>query len=227
MFDFSNEKPSTGVQYLRTAGTHTGAQLVELVYDATATYESFDIKLDVNGVSFRDKTFAPKQDKVYPAKKYDKGQVVGEETQEEAYQRAWKEVFFKLAYLVSAFVGEEKTMTELGKFDGMKDLVDKANNLINSGDTSTKLNIVVGWKNNDSTQKSNLTIPDRGAKWVEATQYNADRTVKTPTVKFKSSAQETRMMEERYPYGGTNNESTNSDSVILNNISSTDDSLPF
>ena len=118
-------------------------------------------------------------------------------------------------------------MSELGKFDGMKDLVDKANNLLNSADKTVKLNILVGWKNNDSTQKSNLIIPDRGTKWVEPTQYDATGAVKQATIKMKPS-QQARMMEEKYPYGASN-ESTNSDSVILNDINHSDTSgdLPF
>lgn len=208
-------------KYLRSAGLHTNAKLVSLKYDATEAYEFFDIELETeDGAIFRERTFAPNPEKVFPKQKYEGGKPVGEETKAEAYKRVVSETTTKLFYLGLAFVEEAELRASI-KASNWKDLVEKVNKAINmSGKAdTTRLNFLTVWKNSDSKQRSNLVIPDRTA-WVEAYVEGKPASIKL------NKWQLDNQMIEKYPYQGSS-EAPATDDIISGDASAVSSDLPF
>lgn len=207
------------VSYLRTAGLHQNAKLIGINYDATEQYEYFDIELEVDGKKFRERTFGPNPDKVYPKDIYENGEKVGSETKEEAFKRAINEVSTKLFYLGNAFVSEAELKASVNKAKDLKDFVEKVNKAINlSGNKeTTSLNFLTIWKNNDTKKSSNLIIPIN-TKWVEASKEG-----QAPSIKL-SKWQLERQMTEKYPYVASQSEAPAGNEAITTDESS---DLPF
>lgn len=219
MFDFSNETEKKN--YLRTAGLHKNAIFKSLTYNAEPSYEYFDIILEVDGAEFRDRTFGTTLEKVFIRKVYEKG-MPREETKEEAYEREYKEKFFKVLYLVMCYVSEDEAKEAIGKFNGLKDLVEKANSIIQNNEI--KVNFLTIWRNSDSKQESRLVIADR-VKWVEPVVTDAEGNPKEATLSL-TKYQKDNMLVEKYPYngGGEDNESSNTSDTLINEE---DEELPF
>lgn len=211
-------------RYLRTAGKHIKSRFVSLKYDATEEYEYFDIELETeNGETFRERTFAPNIDKIFPKKKYKHRKVVGEETKEEALERVNKEISAKLFYLGKCFVEDAKLREAVAKASDFKELVDKLNKAINStGNVDNPINFLTVWKNSDQKQRSTLIIPER-TFWVEPYVEG-----KSPTIQFNPWQLENQMTE-KYPFNGNGEVSSTDDAIV--NASTTavpiDDDLPF
>lgn len=221
MFDFSNEEVKKS--FLNECGLYQEAKLVGLEYRAEESYECFDILLEVNGSQFSNRVFSPDIDKVFPKKKYENNQIVGEETKEEAYQRTYKEIFFKVRHLALCYASEDEVMNKIGKFSSFKDLVDKTIDLIGDEKETVKLNFLTVWKNNDRTQKNHLVIPER-IKWVEPTVYTAEGKILSATIQLTPWQQSNQTT--RKDYTGSN-ESLGSTDAILNDVGSQDSDLPF
>jgi len=214
------EKP---VKYLREAGLHKNAKLVDLKYDATEKYEYFDIEIETtDGATFRERTFAPNPDKVFPRKKYEGGKEVGMETEAEAFARSINEVSTKLFYLGLAFVEEKELKASVAKAKDLKDFVEKVNKAITlSGNRdTTSLNFLTVWSNSDSKQRSNLVLPAR-TQWVEA--YKEGFPVQIKLNKWQLENQ----MTEKYPFQGTSSDAPAGDQTISGEGVAADTDLPF
>lgn len=220
MFDFSNETEKKS--YLRTAGLHKGGIFKSLTYNAEPSYEYFDIVLEVDGAEFRDRTFGTTVEKVFTRKVFEKG-VPRDETKEEAFEREYKEKFFKVLYLVMCFTSEDAAKEAIGKFDGLKDLVEKANAIIAGNEAH--VNFLTIWRNSDSKQESRLVIADR-VKWIEPVVTDAEGNPKEATLSL-TKYQKDNMLVEKYPYngGGSDNESSNTSDTLIDE--EVEDDLPF
>lgn len=207
---------------LRTAGLHKNAKFIDLSYDATEQYEFLDIEIETEtGEKFRERTFGPNPDKVFPKKKYSEGKEVGEETKEEAFNRAINEVSTKLFHLGSVFVERDELKASVAKPQNLKDFVEKVNKAINlSGKKdSTRLNFLTVWKNSDAKQRSNLVIP-ANTVWVEAYTEGVPAGIKL------NRWQQENQTVEKYPYQG-NSEVSDTNDTIIGDENTANDGLPF
>lgn len=208
-------------KYLRVAGLQQNAKLVAVKYDAAEYGEYFDIELETaDGATFKDRTFIPTAEKVFPKKKYSEGKEVGEETKEEAFKRAKGEIITKLFHLGLVFE-DEATLRASITAPTWKELIAKFNKVITmSGkQDTTRLNFLTVWKNNDNKKSSNLIIPDRTA-WVEV--YTEGKPAGIKLSKWQLDNQ----MIEKYPYqaGGS---TPNTEDVISGEATDVASDLPF
>jgi len=208
-------------QYLRTPGLHVNAKFVGLKYEANENWEAFDIELETSdGKFFRERTFGPNVDKVYPKALYKDGQKVGMETKDQAFDRVKNEINKKLFYLALCFVDKVTLTEKCASVRTLKELITTLNQLLEN--TSGTINFLTIWKNSDVRQKSNLILAER-IKWCEPYVENV-----TPTIKL-STYQQANQTVEKYPYSGT--ETVSSSDVILNNAVEENagavDDLPF
>lgn len=223
MYSFDEVKESGGKQWLKRAGLHTNAKFVSLTYTANEQWEAFDIELQTeSGETFRERTFGPTIDKVYPKDKWDaNGNKVGLETKEEALNRVNQEILKKLFYLGTCFMSKEELVEKVGKPRTFKELVDSTAKAI--GEPETTINFLIVWKNSDARQKSNLIIAER-IKWCEAYVEGKPATIRL------TKWQQDNQMVEKYPYNSQQNESLLSSETIIADITSGEalaDDLPF
>lgn len=205
-------------QYLRKAGLHMGATLTSVSYNATETYEYIDIELDLEGKKFRERTFIPTADKVFPKKKYKEGVIVGEETKQEAYERSINEIVTKLFHLGATYLPEDELKASVSA-SNWKELVEKFNKALNlSGKRDQKLNFLTVWKNNDTKRSSNLIVPEK-TRWVEAYKEGEGAYIKL------NSWQAENQLVEKYPYQGNATEAPAGDTVLSGTTADSD--LPF
>lgn len=208
------------VKYLDSAGLHKNAKFIDLSYDATEQYEYFDIELETeDGEKFRERTFGPNADKVFPRKKYEGGVAVGEETKEEAFKRSINEVSAKLFYLGAAFLNEDELKASVGKPQNLKDFVEKVNKAITlSGNRdTTRLNFLTVYKNSDAKQRTNVVIPDR-TRWVEKYAEGAPVGIKL------NKWQQENLTTRKYTYQGNSEVANTNDTIVGDTVN---DDLPF
>lgn len=207
--------------YLRTAGVQTAAKFVGLTYNATESYEYFDIEFEcADGKMFRERTFGANIDKSFPRAKYVKGVNVGMETKQEAFDRTQNEISNKLFELASCFVSRDVLKEKVATARDLKELVAKVNSVI--GQPTTKINFITMWKNSDSKKRSNMIFADK-TKWCEPTEFDAQNRPMPARIK-PTDFQAKNCMTEKYPYNG-NAEVVDSDSPMVG-ATKTDD-LPF
>jgi hypothetical protein len=218
-FGFDNIPERKG--YLRQAGLQLNATFIGLSYNATEAYEYFDIEFETeDGRMFRERTFGPNIDKVFPKAKYENGEQVGTETKQEAFDRLHEEISRKLYYLATCFVKPD-ALAGIKGVSQLKTVIDKMNQAI-AGHTEKRVNFLTIWKNSPSKEKSNLIIADK-VKWCEATKYDGEGKVLPATITL-TSYQKNNCMVEQYPYNGSSNESVKTDAPI---IAGGGDDLPF
>lgn len=201
-FGFDN-LPS-GKVYLKRAGEHENAKFIGLTYDATPQYEYFDIAIETaDGSYFRERTFGPDREKVYPKQLYKNNVKDRMETKDEAFLRVQQEINTKLFHLASCFTTKDVLTEKVRNVKTLKELVEAVNKAI--GEPQTNINFLTIWKNSDAKQKSNLIIAER-IKWVEP--HVPGRKVGISLTKYQIANQ----LVEKYPYQGghTNEESTES-----------------
>lgn len=220
MYSFDNIKENDSKQWLRRAGLHTNARFVSLTYTANEQWEAFDIELVTEkGETFRERTFGPTIDKVYPKDKWADGKKVGLETKEEALKRVQDEVAKKLFYLGTCFMSKDELVSKVGKAKTFKELVDGVSKAI--GETETTINFLTVWKNSDSRQKSNLIIAEK-IKWCEP--YDADKDVTIRLTKWQQDNQ----LVEKYPYTRQEEAQLGDDVLIAQDAEQAlSDDLPF
>lgn len=225
-FSFDNIKEEgKGGSMLREAGVQMGGKFVELVYTANEEWEGFDIKLETSdGRSFRERTFGPSLNKVFPRAKYSEGKQVGTETNQEAFERVQGEISKKLFYMASCMVEPEALKEAVGSARDLKTLVDRINKVITEGNTEVKINFLTMWKNSQVKRRSNLILADR-VKMFEITQFDEEGKMKSPGISFTKYQIEKCMVEEFKDEWKNTNESTNNDAVEMNGGSVSD--LPF
>lgn len=224
MYDF-NDQVVDKKKYLRESGLHTNAKFNSLTYGATPAYEYFDIELETKeGLIFRERTFAPDPEKVFPKQKWDKGEVVGEETKDEAFKRSLAEVANKLFTLAAAFIPKADVKEQVGKARDLKELIDKVNRAIaNSGNQDNAVSFLTVWSNSETKKRSNLVFPAK-TEYIEAYVEGQKSTLKL------SKYQLDNQMIEKYPFQGTNaNAATGNgiDTGSENTNSGAADDLPF
>lgn len=211
---------TTRVDYLKTAGLHENAKLVNLVYTATEEWEGFDIEIVLSdGRFFKERTFGPSIDKVYVKGKWKSGVKVGEETKEEALERVEGEISDKIYYLVNCFVPKEDIDGKFSSVSNLKELVDAAVGLI-SIPNETPINFLTIWKNSDTRQKSNMIIADR-IRWCEPHTEGKPATIRL------SNYQLANQVVEKYPYRSDNESSGTDNALIEGGDNQPADDLPF
>jgi len=204
-FGFGNVKPDANKVWLKEAGVHENAKFLSISYDATEQYEYFDIEIETaDGRYFRERTFGPSKEKVFPKDKYKNNKKIGTETKEEAYERVQQEINTKLFYLGTCFVDKDELIKRVNKVKSFKELVDAVKDAI--GTPTKTINFLTIWKNSDSKKKSNLIIADK-VKWCEAHTEG-----RKPSIQF-SKFHITNCLVEKYPYVASN-ESESNDSLI-------------
>lgn len=191
-FGFDNVKEeSSKKQYLREAGLHENAKFIGLTYGATAEYEYFDIELEVDGKTFRERTFGPDINRVFVKANWENGKQVGMETKEQAYSRSEMEVSTKLLHLAACFVDKQTAIKKVTGLKTLKEFVDAVSKLI--GQPKNTINFLTIWKNSDKNERSNLIIAER-IKWCEPYVEGT-----APGIKL-TRYQEEKQMFEKYPY---------------------------
>lgn len=221
-FGFDNLNEGASKQYLKEAGLHEAALFLGLSYDATDAYEFFDIEIETaDGRYFRERTFGPDINKVYPKALYDKKtrEKIGEETREQAFARVQSDINTKLLHLATCFVPREEVIAKVKGVRDLKEFIQAVNKAI--GEPQNKINFLTIWKNNSSKQKSNLIIADK-IKWCEAYEEGKPATISLTDYQIKNQT------TELYPYKASN-ESTSATSPITNGqpVGNVDDDLPF
>jgi hypothetical protein len=224
MFGFDNITDNTSNGgFLRNAGIQMNASFGALTYIFSENWEGFDIELMTeDGKTFRERTFAPNIDKVFPKNKYADGKMIGTETMQEAYDRVSKEINTKVFHLANVFVPKEDLQKGVKNASTFKEFIDKVNKVMAMHGTDKKVNFLTMWKNSETKRRSNLIIADK-IKWIEETRFNADGSV-APAKIALSKYQMEKNMTEQFPYNA-NNESTQTSSAIINNGGN--DDLPF
>lgn len=219
-FGFDNVSLGSDKKYLRQAGLNRNAKFLGLTYGATEEYEYFDIELEASdGKYFRERTFGPDINKIYPKGIYKNNSRVGEETKEEALERMKKEINTKLFHLALCFATKEEITDQISTVGTLKELVDAVAKVI--GKPTQNINFLTVWKNSDTRRKSNLIIAER-IKWCEP--FTDGREAGIRLTQWQLNNQTT----EKYPYAGSN-ESTGTEDTIVNNqeIPSVTNDLPF
>lgn len=218
-FDNITEKERT---YLKQAGLHTNAKFLGLTYNATEAYEYFDIEIEAaDGRYFRERTFGPDITKVYPKAIYEKGQKVGMETKEQAFERVQNEISTKLYNLAVCFESRDAVKDKIAIVGTLKELVEAVGKLIDP--TVTTINFLTIWKNSDTREKSNLIIAER-IKWCEPFKADSQATIRLTPWQLANQT------VEKYPYKGENSEAEGSDGALVNSGIPADhagDDLPF
>lgn len=218
-FGFDNVKPSESKNYLREAGVHENAKFLGLSYDATEQYEYFDIEIETaDGRYFRERTFGPNKEKVYPKGIWQSGKQVGTETKDQAFERVQQEINTKLFYLALCFCPKDVLTEKVSKVKSLKELVDAVNKAI--GEPSNNINFLTIWKNSEAKQKSNLIIADK-IKWCEKHVEG-----RKPSIQF-SKWQITNNLVEKFPYVGTNTGASTETLIDENQPVGQVDDLPF
>jgi len=217
-FGFGNVNPKSDKVYLREAGIHENAKFLGLSYDATEQYEYFDIEIETaDGKYFRERTFGPNKEKVYPKDKYQNRKKIGTETKDEAFERVQQEINTKLFYLAACFCEKDALVHKVAKVKTLKELVEAVKSAI--GEPTNTINFLTIWKNSDAKQKSNLIIADR-VKWCE--KHTEGRKAAIQLSKY----QITNNTVEKYPYVA-NNEVENNDSLVPQEPVGDVSDLPF
>lgn len=216
-FGFDNVKPAEK-NYLREAGVHENAKFLGLSYDATEQYEYFDIEIETaDGRYFRERTFGPSKEKVFPKDIWQGGKKIGTETIDQAYDRVQHEINTKLFYLANCFCSKDVLQDKVSKVKSLKELVEAVNKAI--GEPSNNVNFLTIWKNKETTRKSNLIIADK-IKWVEKHMEG-----KKPSIQL-SKWQIANNLVEKYPYVA-NNTGTNETLIEEGQPVGQVDDLPF
>ncbi len=183
----------TQKNYLKEAGLHTNAKFLTLSYDATEDYEFFDIEIETNdGRYFRERTFGPNIEKVYPRNKYSNGKAVGMENKQEAYDRVVSEINMKLYWLALCFVDKETLVAKAGATNSLKETVEAINKLIAKA-TIVPINFLAIWRNSEGRQKSNLIIAEK-VKWCEPYVEGKSATIRLTPWQLQNCT------IEKYPY---------------------------
>lgn len=207
-FGFNNVNPSTSKNYLKEAGVHENAKFLGLSYDATEQYEYFDIEIETaDGRYFKERTFGPNKEKVFPKDIWKGGVKIGTETKDQAYERVQNEINTKLFYLALCFVSKDELTEKVSKVKTFKELIDGVNKAISQPEGT--INFLTIWKNSEAKKKSNLIIADR-IKWVEK---HVDG--KKPTIAL-SKWQITNNLIEKYPYVGNSSEEGSTATLVEN-----------
>lgn len=221
-YGFGNINTGSDKIYLKEAGLHINCKFIGLSYGATEEYEYFDFEAETpDGRYFRERTFGPDINKVYPKALYKGGQKIGEETRDQAFERVKSEINTKLFYLALCFVPKDVLSTKAASVKSFKELVDAVAKLIDLP-SDTKINMLTVWKNSDSRQKSNLIIAER-VKWCEP--YTEGRTAGIHLTKWQLDNQTV----EKYPYRPDNSVDETNNSAIIDGgegVPATDQ-LPF
>lgn len=198
-FGFDNVKP-TEKNYLREAGVHENAKFLGLSYDATEQYEYFDIEVETaDGRYFRERTFGPNKEKIFPKDLWQQGKKIGTETKDQAFLRVEQEINTKLFYLALCFAPKDILTEKVSKVKSLKELVEAINKVI--GEPTNTINFLTIWKNNEAKQKSNLIIAER-IKWCEKNVEG-----KKPSIQL-TKWQITNNLIEKFPYKAPNSEAT-------------------
>lgn len=205
-------------RYLRQAGLHEDVKFLGLNYVATEGWEGFDIELETSdGSYFKERTFGPNIDKVFPKALYKDGQKVGMETKEQAYERKEMETSRKLFYLAACFSKDEKALRDsLGSVRTLKELVEGVKEII--GEPGNTINFLTIWKNSDAKQRSNLIVADRG-QWCESNVPGRKSGLRL------TKWQQDNQMIEKYPYG--KEVSDTDESIIPDEMAQPESALPF
>lgn len=207
-FGFNNVTPSTSKNYLKEAGVHENAKFLGLSYDATEQYEYFDIEIETaDGRYFKERTFGPNKEKVFPKDIWKGGVKIGTETKDQAYERVQNEINTKLFYLALCFVPKDELTEKVSKVKTFKELVDSVNKAIGQPDGT--INFLTIWKNSEAKKKSNLIIADR-IKWVEKHVEG-----RRPNIQL-SKWQITNNLVEKYPYVGNTSEEGSTETLVEN-----------
>lgn len=208
-FGFENVNTSNTKNYLKEAGMHENAKFLGLSYDATPEYEYFDIEIETtDGRYFRERTFGPNKEKVFPKDIWKDGKKVGTETKDQAFERVQQEINTKLFYLGLCFCDKSVLTEKVSKVRTLKELVDSVNKVI--GEPSTTINFLTIWKNSEAKKKSNLIIAER-IKWCEAHTVG-----RKPAIQL-SKYQIANNLVEKFPYNGANEGSTQASGETLIN----------
>ena len=214
-FGFDNTNSgSDSVRHLRTPGLHTNAKFVGLTYDATEQYEYFDIEIETaDGRHFRERTFGPDPNKVFPKAIWKNGKQEGTETNEQAFDRVKKDINTKLYHLALCFATKDELQESVKGISSLKEFVGAVNKVIGNPENRA-INILTIWKNSDVRQKSNLILAER-TKWCEPFVEGKEATIKL------SKWQIENQLVEKYPY----NAAGTSDQVLVSDNAA--DDLPF
>lgn len=207
-FGFNNVTPSTSKNYLKEAGVHENAKFLGLSYDATEQYEYFDIEIETaDGRYFKERTFGPNKEKVFPKDIWKGGVKIGTETKDQAYERVQNEINTKLFYLALCFASKDDLNEKVNKVKSFKELVDAVNKAI--GQPEGTINFLTIWKNSEAKKKSNLIIADR-IKWVEKHIDGRKASIQL------SKWQITNNLVEKYPYVGNSSEEGSTATLVEN-----------
>lgn len=221
-YGFSNVNENNKI-YLKEAGLHKNAKFLGLTYDATPDFEFFDIEIETeDGRYFRERTFGPDIEKVYPKAIYKSNQKVGEETKQQAFERVTAEINTKLYYLGLCFIDKDTLVGGIQNARTLKEFVAGVNKVIGEEAKGKAITFLTVWKNSDVRQKSNLIIAER-IKWCEA--YHSD---KAATIKLTKWQLENQTVE-KYPYKGEASEVANTSAAVVNEDVDTTpgEGLPF
>lgn len=217
---FGFDKLPTGKVYLKRAGEQENAKFISLTYDATEAYEYFDISIETeSGETFRERTFGPNKEKVYPKQLYKNNVKDRMETIDEAFERVQQEINTKLFHLASCFTTKDVLTEKVRNVSTLKGLVEAVNKAI--GTPEGTINFLTIWKNSDAKQKSNLIIAER-IKWVEP--HVPGKKVGISLTKYQIANQ----LVEKYPYnGGATNTGNHEESLIEEGPVGAVGDLPF
>lgn len=218
MFGFDNTtQGNERKEYLRAPGLQTNAKFIALTYDATEQYEYFDIELETsNGKYFRERTFGPDPNKVFPKAIWKNGVNEGMETTQQAYERVKREINTKLYHLALCFVSKDELSEKVRGVSTLKEFVNAVNKAI--GKPENTINFLTIWKNSDARQKSNLILAER-IKWCEPFTEGKEATIRLTKWQIENQ------LVEKYPYGGASTQTTEGPVLIGENGAG--DDLPF
>lgn len=219
-FGFENVNTSNNKIYLKEAGVHENAKFLGLSYDATEQYEYFDIEIETaDGRYFRERTFGPNKEKVFPKDLWKDNKKIGTETKDQAFERVQQEINVKLFYLGLCFCSKDALLDRVSKVKSLKELVDGVNKAI--GTPNTTINFLTIWKNSEAKKKSNLIIAER-IKWCESHIEGRKAAIQ------HSKYQTTNCLVEKFPYnGGTSNEENSNELINEGQPAGEISDLPF
>lgn len=216
-FGFDNTNQGSEKRYLRTPGLQLNAKFVSLTYNATEQYEYFDIEIEsADGRVFRERTFGPDPNKVFPKAIYKNGKQEGTGTKEQAFERVQRDINTKLLHLALCFTTNEVLRESAKGISTLKEFVDAVNRAI--GTPTNNINFLTVWKNSDARQKSNLILAER-IKWCEPYTEGREATIKLTKWQLENQ------LVEKYPYnaGGATTDSP----VMVGEGAVAPDDLPF
>lgn len=217
---FSNIPERTG--YIRQAGVQHNAKFVGLTYNATESYEYFDIEfVGADGKMFRERTFGANLEKSFPRAKYENKVQVGMETKQEAFERTQGEISKKLFELALCFATDSVLRERVSSARDLRELVAKVNSVIGDPKDLPRVNFLTIWKNSDAKRKSNLILADK-TTWCEAVKLDASGRPLPATIKL-TNFQMLNNSVEKYPFN-SNTEVASTESV---SVGAATDDLPF